>query len=249
MVENAKNSVKSEEKPAFKKEEVLEKKAPSLLNFLKAGVHFGHHTSRWHPKMAKYIFAKRQGIHVIDLEKTQEGLDKAMDFLGKVAKEGKIILFVGTKSQIKDIVKKYAEKCEMPYIVSRWLGGTFTNLTTIKKQIDKLKAIEKEKKEGGFDKYTKKERSEKNKEIEKLNVFYGGIKDLPGLPDAVLIVDVKHEDIAVAEAQKKRVPIVALVDTNSNPEGIDYIVPANDDAVSSVDLVLGFLVDAINTGK
>jgi small subunit ribosomal protein S2 len=207
---------------------------------LEAGVHFGHKTSRWHPKMAPYIHSKRQDSHIIDLTKTVEGLDKALPFLTKVAASGKQVLFVGTKKQAKDIVRVAAEKANQPYVTERWVGGMLTNVDTVTQQIKKLKDLEK--------RYNKLEVQRFQEEIDELNVKYGGIKDLNGKPGAIVVIDVITDANAVKEAKTLGVPVVGLVDTNANPSDIDYVVPGNDDAIKGVQLLLDYFTAAVAEG-
>ena len=225
--------------------EFCEWKIPSLKEMLEAGVHFGHQSSRWNPKMRSFIFGRRNRVHVIDLEKTQVELEKALDFLQKQVKQGKQVLFVGTKPQAKSIVKEAAIKCGMPYIVERWLGGTFTNFATISKQTKELKKLEKDKETGEFAKYTKKEASILEDKIKRLENFLGGVKEMNQLPGAIFVVDVIKEKNAVKEAGRKEVPIVALADTNADPDLINYPIPANDDAFKSVKLMVDTVANAI----
>lgn len=224
-------------------------KTPSLDDMLQAGVHFGHQSSRRHPKMIPYIFTKRNNIHVIDLQETRDSLLKAMDFARQVAANGGVILFVGSKKQARDAVKAAAERCGMPYIVGRWIGGIFTNFDHVSGLIKKLSQLETEEKEGAWEKYKKSEQVAFKKEQNKLLEFVGGIRVLTKLPKAVFIVDVKKEKTAVAESNKKNVPIIAMVDTNVNPSLVQYPVPANDDAVSSIQLITNCIADAILDGK
>lgn len=217
----------------------------TLQEMLKAGVHFGHQTSRWHPKMEPYIFCQREGIHIIDLQKTQEKLKEALEFIKKLASSGKKILFVGTKKQAKEIVKKAAESCQMPYIIERWLGGTFTNFKTIHKQIVKLRDLEKKQKLGEFNKYTKKEQLLISEEIARLERFLGGIKELDELPGAVFVVDAVRDALPVKEARRVNIPVVALVDTNANPELIDWPIPSNDDAIKVIELMVNTVAEVI----
>ena len=220
-----------------------------IKQLLEAGVHFGHQTKRWNPKMAKFIFDQRSGIYIIDLEKTEECLNKARDFLLELASKGEVILFVGTKRQAKEVITQEATRCGMYYVSERWLGGLLTNFPTIQKSINRLKEIEKMKQEGEFSKFTKKEVAGLEKEMEKLNKNFGGIKNMEKLPQALFIVDVKKEETAVAEAKRLKIPIVALIDTNSNPEDIDYSIPGNDDAIKSISLVTKVLADAVMEGR
>jgi small subunit ribosomal protein S2 len=216
---------------------------------LEAGVHFGHKTSRWHPKMAPYIHSKRQESHIIDLTKTVEGLDKALPFLTKVAASGKQVLFVGTKKQAKDIVRLAAEKINQPFVTERWVGGMLTNVNTVTQQIKKLKDLEKRMAAGDLEKrYNKLEVQRFQEEIDELNVKYGGIKDLNGKPGAIVVIDVITDANAVKEAKTLGVPVVGLVDTNANPSDIDYVVPGNDDAIKGVQLLLDYFTAAVAEG-
>jgi small subunit ribosomal protein S2 len=217
---------------------------------LEAGVHFGHKTSRWHPKMAPYIHSKRQDSHIIDLTKTVEGLDAALPFITKVAASGKQVLFVGTKKQAKDIVKAAAEKAGQPYVTERWIGGMLTNSATVNQQIKKLKNLEKRMESGDLEKrYNKLEVQRFQEEIDSLNEKYGGIKDLNGKPGAVIVVDVIADANAVREAKTLGAPVVGIVDTNANPDGIDYVVPGNDDAIKGIALLLDYFTEAVAEGK
>lgn len=216
---------------------------------LEAGVHFGHKTSRWHPKMAPYIHSKRQDSHIIDLTKTVEGLDKALPFLTKVAGSGKQVLFVGTKKQAKDIVREAAVKAGQPFVTERWVGGMLTNVGTMSQQIKKLKDLEKRMASGDLEKrYNKLEVQRFQEEIDELNVKYGGIKDLNGKPGAVVVLDILTDANAVKEAKTLGVPVVAVVDTNANPSEIDYVVPGNDDAIKGLQLLLDYFVAATVEG-
>jgi small subunit ribosomal protein S2 len=216
---------------------------------LEAGVHFGHKTSRWHPKMAPYIHSKRQDSHIIDLTKTVEALDVALPFLTKVAASGKPVLFVGTKKQAKDIVKQAAEKAGQPYVTERWVGGILTNVATMTQQIKKLKDLEKRMAAGDLEKrYNKLEVQRFQEEIDDLNKKYGGIKNMSGKPGAIVVVDVITDANAVKEAQTLGVPVVGLVDTNASPAGIDYVVPANDDAIKGLQLLLDYFGAAVSEG-
>jgi len=216
---------------------------------LEAGVHFGHKTSRWHPKMAPYIHSKRQDSHIIDLVKTVEALDKALPFLTSVA-AGKQILFVGTKKQAKDIVREAAEKVGQPYVVNRWIGGMLTNVNTVATQIKKLKDLERRMVSGDLEKrYNKLEVQRFQEEIDLLNEKYGGIKDLNGKPGAMVIIDAMVDTNAIKEAKNLGIPVVALVDTNVDPSAIDYVIPANDDAIKSVQIMLDYFVEAVLEGR
>lgn len=221
-----------------------------IKQLLEAGVHFGHKTSRWHPKMAPYIHSKRQDNHIIDLTKTVEGLNEALPFLTKVAAAGKPILFVATKKQTKAAVKAAAEALGQPYMTERWLGGTLTNVTTISAQIKKLKDLERRMAGGDLEKrYNKLEVQRFQEEIEALNEKYSGIKDLNGKPGAVFIIDVIGDANAIAEAKTLGVPVVAVVDTNADPSLVDYVIPGNDDAIKGVTLLLDYVSQAIAEGK
>jgi small subunit ribosomal protein S2 len=221
-----------------------------IKQLLEAGVHFGHKTSRWHPKMAPYIHSKRQDSHIIDLTKTVEGLDKALPFLTGVAASGKQILFVGTKKQAKDAVKTAAEKVGQPYVTERWIGGMLTNVATVNQQVKKLRDLEKRMDSGDLEKrYSKLEVQRFGEEIAELNIKYGGIKDLNGRPGALIVTDVLVDDGAVREAKVLGIPVVAIVDTNADPSGIDYVVPANDDAIKGTTLLLDYFAAAVAEGK
>ena len=216
---------------------------------LEAGVHFGHKTSRWHPKMAPYIHSKRQDSHIIDLTKTVDALDVALPFLTNVAASGKKVLFVGTKKQAKDIVKTAAEKVNQPYVTERWIGGMLTNVATVTAQIKKLKDLEKRMDSGDLEKrYNKLEVQRYQEEIDELNRKYSGIKDLSGKPGALFVVDVLADANAIKEAKTLGVPVVAVVDTNANPDGIDYVIPANDDAIKGLELLLDYASQAVAEG-
>ena len=217
---------------------------------LEAGVHFGHKTSRWHPKMAPYIHSKRQDSHIIDLTKTVEGLEKALPFLTKTAASGKQILFVGTKKQAKDAVKAAAEAAGQPYVTERWIGGMLTNVATVNAQIKKLKDLEKRMDNGDLEKrYNKLEVQRFQEEIDSLNVKYGGIKDLNGRPGAIIVIDTLVDVNAIREAKHLGVPVIGLVDSNANPDTVDYVIPGNDDAIKGIQLLLDYFVAAVNEGK
>jgi small subunit ribosomal protein S2 len=224
-------------------------KLPTVLEMLKAGVHFGHQKSRWHPKMKEFIFTDRNGIHVIDLEKSLEMLEKATNFTQKTAQNGGVILFVGTKKQGQKIMEKYAKEVGMPYIVERWVGGLFTNFANVGKLIKKYGEMKASQASGGFDKYTKKEQVAFKKKIAKLEKLVGGLESVSKTPDAIFVLDVKKEKTAVIEARKKNIPVIAFCDTNINPDLIDYVIPANDDAVKSIELIVKIIAEAIKEGK
>jgi len=216
-----------------------------LEQLLMAGAHFGHLTRKWNPKMKKYIFMEKNGIHIIDLKKTLEALNVAFDAIKPIVRRGEKVLFVGTKKQAKDILRAEAERCGMFYVTERWLGGTLTNFTTIKKSIKRLKNLEKMSVDGTFEKLTKKEVLRLEREREKKEKVLGGIKDMTILPGALYVVDPKKEAIAVAEARKMGIPVFAIVDTNCDPDEVDYPIPANDDAFKSIGLITHAFVDAI----
>ena len=216
---------------------------------LEAGVHFGHKTSRWHPKMAPYIHSKRQDSHIIDLVKTVEGLEAALPFITKTVAGGKKVLFVGTKKQAKDIVKAAAEKANQPYVTERWVGGMLTNVATMSSQLKKLHDLEKRMASGDLEKrFNKLEVQRFQEEIDALNSKYSGVKDLEGKPGAVIVLDVLTDANAVREARNLGVPVVALVDTNANPDVADYVIPANDDAIKGLQLLLDYFVAAVAEG-
>lgn len=216
---------------------------------LASGAHFGHKTSRWHPKMAKYIHSKRAGSHIIDLTKTVEGLEKALPFLTQVVAEGKQVLFVSTKRQARDIVKYAALDTKMPYITERWMGGLLTNTKTVNERIKRLKQLETKMASGELaGRYNKLEVQRFQEEIDSLNFKYGGIKDLNGRPGAMFVVDVVNEENAIKEARRLQIPVVAIVDTNANPDMIDYVIPANDDAIKGIQLIVDYVKEAVNEG-
>ena len=221
----------------------------SMKQLLEAGVHFGHQTRRWNPKMAKYIFTERNGIYIIDLQKTVKMLDTAYDFIREVSAEGGEILFVGTKKQAQEAIKEEAERCGMHFVNARWLGGMLTNYKTIQKRIARLEQLNKMKEDGTFDLLPKKEVIKLELEIEKLEKFMGGIKNMGTLPKAMFIVDTRKEKIAVAEAKNLGIPVVAIVDTNCDPDEVDYVIPGNDDAIRAVKLIAGAMADAIIEGR
>lgn len=221
----------------------------SMKQLLEAGVHFGHQTRRWNPKMATYIFAERNGIYIIDLQKTVKMLDTAYDFIRDVSAEGGEILFVGTKKQAQEAIREEAERCGMHFVNARWLGGMLTNYKTIQKRIARLEQLNKMKEDGTFDLLPKKEVIKLELEIEKLEKFMGGIKNMGTLPKAMFIVDTRKEKIAVAEARNLGIPVVAIVDTNCDPDEVDYVIPGNDDAIRAVKLIAGAMADAVIEGR
>ena len=221
----------------------------AMKQLLEAGVHFGHQTRRWDPKMAEYIFQARNGIHIIDLQKTSKKLDEAYAFLKEQAEEGKTVLFVGTKKQAQECVKEAAEKCGMYYVDQRWLGGMLTNFDTIQKRIQRLKDLEAMEQDGTFEVLPKKEVILLKKEMEKLERNLGGIKEMDKIPGVIFLVDPKKERIAVLEAKKLKIPVIGLVDTNCNPEEVDYAIPGNDDAIRAVKLIADVMANAVIEGR
>ena len=220
-----------------------------IKQFLEAGVHFGHKVSRWNPKMKKFIFGARSGIYIIDLEKTEEHLNGARDFLQEITSKGEMVLFVGTKKQIQDIVQQEAIRCGMYYVSERWPGGLLTNFNTIKKRIARLKEIEKMKEDGTFEKFTKKEVAGLEKELSKLKKNFAGIVQMEKMPKAIYIVDTKKEETAVREAKRLSIPIIGLIDTNSDPDLVAFPIPGNDDASKSVRLITTLIADTVIEGR
>lgn len=227
----------------------MSKKMPTLLEMLKAGVHFGHQKSRWHPKMEQFIFGVRNGVHIIDLEKTQAQLDKALEYVKNLAAKGQNILFVGTKRQAREAVKAAALSCEMPYLVERWIGGLLTNFEEVKRRLKKYKNLKEQFATGEIEKYTKKEQVVMKKQLEKLDKYLIGLTVLERLPDAVYIADMRTEKTALAETERTEVPTVAVCDTNTNPTKVNYPIPANDDAVNSIKMIAELVAEAVNEGK
>ncbi len=221
----------------------------SIKQLLEAGVHFGHPTKKWNPKMAEYIFTERNGIHIIDLQKTVKKFEEAFNFIASVAEEGGNILFVGTKKQAAETIKEEAIKCGMYYVNERWPGGMLTNFKTIRKSINRLNELERMQEDGTFALLPKKEVAKKLKEIEDLEKNYGGIKTMDTLPAAMFVVDTRKEHIAILEAKKLGIPVVAIVDTNCSPEDADYIIPGNDDAIRAIKLISSTLADAVIAAK
>lgn len=220
-----------------------------MKQLLEAGVHFGHQTRRWNPKMARFIFTERNGIYIIDLQKTVKKMDEAYNFVRDLAAEGGKVLFVGTKKQAQESIKNEAERCNQYFVNERWLGGMLTNFQTIEKRVKRLKTLEKQAEDGTFELLPKKEVTLLKHEMEKLQKYLGGIKDMKKLPDALFIIDPKKEEIAVSEARKLHIPIIATVDTNCDPDVIDYPIPANDDAIRAVKLLTGKIADAVLEGN
>lgn len=221
----------------------------SMKQLLEAGVHFGHQTRRWNPKMAEYIFTERNGIYIIDLQKTVKKLEDAYMVVRDIAAEGDEILFVGTKKQAQESIKEEAQRCGMPYVNARWLGGMLTNFSTIKRRIKRLGQLQAMREDGTFDMLPKKEAAKLELEIEKLEKFMGGITEMKKQPAAMFIVDPRKERIAVAEAKKLGIPIIAIVDTNCDPDEIDHVIPGNDDAIRAVKLIAGAMADAVIEGR
>ncbi|SKC74187.1 30S ribosomal protein S2 [Maledivibacter halophilus] len=221
----------------------------SMKQLLEAGVHFGHQTRRWNPKMAEYIFTERNGIYIIDLQKTVKMMEKAYEFIKELSSEGKKILFVGTKKQAQEAIEKEAKRCGMFYVNQRWLGGMLTNYKTIKKRIERLVELETMEEDGTFDLLPKKEVINLRHEKEKLEKFLNGIKEMNGLPDALFIVDPRKERIAIKEAQKLGLPIISIVDTNCDPDEVDYVIPGNDDAIRAVKLITSKMAEAVIEGR
>ena len=219
-----------------------------MREMLEAGVHFGHQTNRWDPRMKPYIFGARNGIYIIDLQQTVPLFDKAYDFLVKVCARGEKVLFVGTKRQAQEVIQENATGAEQFFVNNRWLGGTLTNYKTVRQSIERLRQIEKMAEDGTFDKITKKEVLYRTREQQKLEMNLGGIKDMAKLPGAIFVVDTRKEHIAIAEAKKLGIPVVALVDTNCNPENVDYVIPGNDDAIRSIRLFVARAADACKEG-
>src|SRR3989344_1515494 len=224
-------------------------KTINLMEMLKAGVHFGHKKSLWNPKMAGYIYTTRNNIHILDLEKTKGKLTEALSFARDVAARGGTVLFVGTKRQAKEEVRRAAESCSMPYVVTRWLGGTFTNFRTIQRTIKKMEKYEKMIADGEIQKYTKKEQLMISREVEKMKTFFSGIKDMKKLPDAIFVLDTKYDHIPVEEARQTKVKIIGLVDTNADPTNVNYVIPSNDDAIKVISYMTTVMAEAINEGR
>lgn len=221
----------------------------SMRQMLEAGVHFGHQARFWNPKMAPYIFGERSKIHIINLEKTLPLYNDALNFIGKLVGNKGTVLFVGTKRSARDTIRTEAERCKMPYVDHRWLGGMMTNFKTVRQSIKRLKDLELMQEDGTFAKMSKKEGLMRQREHEKLNRSLGGIKDMNRLPDAMFIVDVGHEKIAIAEAKKLGIPVVGIVDTNNSPDGIDYVIPGNDDSIRAIQLYVQGVADAVGEGR
>ena len=221
----------------------------SMKELLEAGVHFGHQKRYWNPKMSKFIFGVRNNIHIINLEETLPALNAAAEFVNELVQKNNKVLFVGTKRSAGKVIKEEAERCGMPYVDKRWLGGMLTNYKTIRQSIRRLRDLEMLSTDGTFEKLTKKEALSLQRDLDKLEASLGGIKDMGGLPDAIFVVDVDYENIAITEARKLGIPVIGIVDTNSSPDGIDYVIPGNDDAIRSIKLFVSSLADAAISGK
>jgi len=224
-------------------------KVPTILELLEAGAHFGHQSSRWHPKMKPYIFGERNGVHIIDLEKTIEKLEEIQNFIKQVISRGGVILFLGTKKQVHEVIEREAKRCGMPYISNRWIGGYLTNFFSVIKLVKRYKDLVQKRDSGQLEKYTKKERLNFEKEIAKLESEIFGVKDLEKIPDAIFVWDVRKEKTAIAEAKSKKVPVIGICDTNVNPEEIEYVIPVNDDATKTIDLVIKYMADCVIDAK
>lgn len=225
------------------------KNIPSLKDMLESGVHFGHRSSRWHPKMKQFIFGTRRGVHIIDIEQTQKALESALEYIEALASRGGNILFVGTKPQAQNLIEKFAQEAGMPYVNERWLGGTLTNFPEIKKVIKRFLDLKDQKEKGELKKYTKKEQIWIERDIKDMDRKVGGIQTLTQIPEAVFILDLKREKTALQEAKKKGVKVVALVDTNINPDPVDFPIPANDDSVKAIELMLGLITETVKEGR
>ena len=221
----------------------------SMRDLLQAGVHFGHQTRYWNPKMANFIFGARNKIHIINLEETLPRIRSALDEVRRMGAKKNKLLFVGTKRAAREVIAEEAQRCGMPYVSQRWLGGMLTNYRTVRQSIKRLRDLESEASDGTFDKLTKREALTRTREMEKLERSIGGIKDMGGLPDALFVIDVEHERIAISEANKLGIPVIGIVDTNSNPDGVDYVIPGNDDAIRAIRLYVAAFADAISAGK
>ncbi len=221
----------------------------SMKQLLEAGVHFGHQTRRWNPKMAAYIYTERNGIYIIDLQKTVKKLEEAYNFVRELASEGRSILFVGTKKQAQEAIREEATRCNMFYVNSRWLGGMLTNFKTMRGRVERMNQLRKMQEDGTFDMLPKKEVIKLMHEQEKLEKYLGGVKDMKTLPGAIFVVDPRKEHNAIAEARKLGIPVVAIVDTNCDPDEIDYVIPGNDDAIRAIRLISGVMANAVTEGK
>ena len=248
MISNDKDTKKDSD-IVFGPKEIKSDFGIKLQEMMEAGLHFGHKTSRCHPKMKPYIFGVRNTVHIIDLERTAQKLEETLNFIKKLASEGKNLMIIGTKIQAKDLVEKIAKEHDLPYVSERWVGGTFTNFEVIKKRIDYFKDLEKKKADRELDKYTKKERMQIDEELADFETKFGGIRNLEKLPDAVFVLDIKKETVAIKEAAKKGIKIIAVADTNVDPEIADYFIPANDDAISSLSYILDKVSQVLKKSK
>ncbi len=221
----------------------------SMKQLLECGVHFGHQTRRWNPKMRPYIFTERNGVYILDLQKTAKGLEKAYDFVRAIAKDGGTVLFVGTKRQAQDTIAEEAQRCGQFYINQRWLGGLMTNFTTLRKRVHRLIELEQHEAKDDWGSYTKKELAHFHKELARLRKYLSGVKEMRALPDALFVIDPRREDIAVLEARKLHIPVISIVDTNCDPELIDYPIPGNDDAIRAIKLICGLMANAVIEGR
>lgn len=221
----------------------------SMKQMLEAGVHFGHQTRYWNPKMGNYIFGQRNKIHIINLEQTLPLFNDAMNFIGKLAANGGKILFVGTKRSAKDVIKEEAQRCKMPFVHHRWLGGMLTNFETIRRSVQRLKSLSAQFEDGSVERFSKKEALGLRRELDKLELSLGGIQDMNGIPDALFVIDVGHEKIAISEARKLGIPVIGVVDTNNNPQGLDYVIPGNDDSVRAIQIYVQSAATAILEGR
>ncbi|MFH1292161.1 MAG: 30S ribosomal protein S2 [bacterium] len=224
-------------------------KLPSLLEMLKAGVHFGHQTSRWHPKMEEYIFGTRNGVHILNLERTQVELEKTLKHVQTLASQGKVVLFVGTKHQARNLIKQAAENCEMPYLVERWIGGLLTNFGEVKIRLKKYRELKEQLESGEIEKYSKKEQLMMKKKLERMDKYLIGLTSLTQMPDYLYIADLRTEKTAVSEALRMKVPVIAVTDSNVNPDKASHIIPANDDAVNSIKMMADLVSEAIKQGR
>ncbi len=224
-------------------------KVPSILEMLQAGVHFGHQVGRWHPKMKPYIYGSRNGIHIIDLEKTTANLEKVQKYINKIIAQKGTILFLGTKKQVQTTIEREAKRCGMPYMTAHWVGGFLTNFPVVVKLIHKYKDLVKKRDSGELNKYTKKEQLKFEQEITKLEAVVFGVKDLERIPDAIFIWDIRSEKTAVTEARSKKVPIIGICDTNCNLEGVEYVIPTNDDASKAINLIMTYIADCVIEAK
>ena len=224
-------------------------KVPTVKQMFEKGVHIGHRTQKWNPRAKRYLYGEKDGIHLINLEKTVDALDKAVEFVSKLSSEGKNVLFVSTKPQSITFLREAAESCKMPYVVSKWIPGLITNFSTLKTRIRHLAKLKEDEVSGGFEKYTKKEAIKLKKEIDKLQIALGGVEDMNSLPDAVFVIDVVRDKIVVTEARKAGIPVIGIVDSNADPSDVDFPIPGNDDALASLELIIGAIVEAYKSSS